>query len=91
MEQQQPKENAIYQLDICFLDIFKTMILSVENACAEAAEFILLSSSQFISERAQGALKEFHSLYIGGEAVDKQKEAINAARLMWFSKSRSEQ
>ena len=69
--------QAVRELDHIFLEVFKALNLEVIKISGAAAEQILKLSSGFLSEQALKAVGQFHSLYFGSGAVEKNKTEVN--------------
>lgn len=71
------KQTAVRQLDAAFLKIFESMATEVKTVSGTAAAQVLSLSSGFLSEKAQKAVSQFHTLYFGSADVEKSKQEVN--------------
>lgn len=71
------KKDARRQLDDLFLQILGSMIQDVVATSAASAEQVIKLSSGFLSEKAQKAVTQFHTLYFSSAAVEKSKADVN--------------
>ena len=71
------KRPAVLELDGLFLEVFAALNNEVIRISAAAAEQVLKLSGGFLSEQAQKAATQFHSLYFGSSAVEKNKTDVN--------------